>query len=104
MTDLQTRINSILQIFANNSSKVDKVVSALKAFSGLDITHFTAHQKESINKYLSKINKITSHYLVKTYDDYKIISNPDLDKILNSVQELCFNLLVDLKSSDQCTV
>jgi ribosomal protein S13 len=97
MTDLQTRINAIIQILANDLPKADKVVASLKAFSGLDITHFNSHQNESINKYLTKINNITARYPIKTDDDYKILSNADLSKILKSVQKLCLNLLVDLK-------
>ncbi len=103
MTDLQQRINSIIEILANDTSKAEKAVASLKAFSGLDITHFTSHQKDSIHKYLSKINNILTRYPVTTDDDYKIIPDKDLNKILKSVQELCLNLLVDLKLSDQCT-
>ncbi len=103
MTDLQTRINSIIQIFANDLPKPDKVVTSLKAFSGLDIAHFNSHQTKSINKYLGKINNILSLYPIKTYDDYKIMSDSDLNKILKNIQELCLNLLVDLKVSKQST-
>ena len=42
------------------------------------------------------INSITSHYpTIKTYDDYKIISDADLDELLKNVQQLCLKLLID---------
>ena len=96
VTNLQARINSIIQILAHDLLKADKVVASLKAFSGLDMTRFSSHQNESINEYLAQINNITSRYPIKTDADYKIVSNADLNKILKSIQ-LCLNLLVDIK-------
>jgi hypothetical protein len=96
MSELNTRINAIIQILADTSSKANKVVASLQAFSGMDITHFSEQKKRTLYSHMTTINNITSRYSeIKTYEDYKIISNSDLSKILKSIQQLCFKLLID---------
>jgi hypothetical protein len=96
MNDLQTRINNITQLLSGESSKQNKVVMSLQSFSGLDITHFNNQQMKNIHKYMSAINEITSQYSsIRTYDDYSIISDPHINKILKNIQQLCLKLLID---------
>lgn len=96
MNELQIKINSITQILSSDSSKLNKVVMSLQGFSGLDITNFSSKKKKSLYKYMAIINSITSHYpTIKTYDDYKIISDADLGELLKNVQQLCLKLLID---------
>lgn len=96
MNELQIRINSIIQIFASDLSKADKVVAACKVLSGMDITHFTNQKKQMIYKHITASNNIMSRYSsIKNYDDYKIMSDADLNKLLKSVQQLCLKLLID---------
>ena len=96
MNELQIKINSITQILSSESSKLNKVVMSLQGFSGLDITHFSNKKMKSMHKHMATINSITSHYPnIKTYDDFKIIPDTDLDEILKNVQQLCLKLLID---------
>ncbi len=97
MNDLQTRINTITQILASEPLKAHKVIASLQAFSGMDITHFSNQQKKSVYKYMATINDITSRYspVIKSNDDYKIMSDADLNIILKNVQQLCIKLLID---------
>lgn len=97
MNDLQTRINAITQILASEPSKANKVIASLQAFSGMDITHFNSQQKKSVYRYMATINDVTSRYSpsIKTNDDYKIMSDADLNIVLKNVQQLCIKLLID---------
>jgi hypothetical protein len=97
ITDLQRKINAIIQIFANDLPKVDKVAASIKEFSRLDMSPLNSYHKENINKYIVTINDISSRYLIKTDEDYKALPNADLNKIFKSIRDLCFNLLIDLK-------
>lgn len=96
MSELKTRINAIIQILTDTSSKSNKVVAALRAFSEIDITHFDEQKTRSIYRDMTTINNITSRYPeIKTDEDYKIISDSDLNKILKNIRQLCFKLLID---------
>jgi hypothetical protein len=96
MNELQTRINSITQILASDLPKSKKAIASLQAFSGLDITHFNHKKKESVYKYLSTLNAVVARYpTIKTYDDYNIMTDVDLNKILKSIQQICLKLLID---------
>lgn len=96
MNELQTRINSIIQILASELSKANKVTSALQAFSGLDITHFSSQKTKSVYKHITTVNSVAARYpIIKSYEDYEIITDKDLNKILKSIQQLCLKLLLD---------
>ena len=96
MNELQIKINSITHILASESLKPNKVVMSLQTFSGLDITHFNDQKKKAIYKHMAAINNITSHYpTITTHDNYKIISDTDLNEILKNVQQLCLKLIID---------
>jgi hypothetical protein len=94
MNEIQIRINFIIQLLAGDLSKSDKVIETSQAFSGMDITHFTEEKQQSVYKYIITTNKIMAKYpTIKSYDDYKIITDIDLNKLLKSVQQLCLKLL-----------
>ncbi len=96
MNDYQQRINLVTQKLASESSKIDKVVTSLQVFSGMDITHFSRKKTESVYKHIATMNSIISRYpVIKTYEDYALISDIDLNKILKSIQQLCLKLLID---------
>ncbi len=96
MNELQIRINNVTQILASDLSKVNKVVASLEAFSGLDITHFDDKKTKYVYKHIATMNAITGRYpFIKTYDDYNLISEADLNKILKDIQQLCLKLLID---------
>lgn len=93
MNELQERINRVTQVLAEDLPKHSKATTAMQTFSGLDITHFNNHQKNCIYKYMTAMNEITAHYpTIKTNDDYKIISETHLNKILKNIQQLCLKL------------
>lgn len=96
MNEIQSRINSVTHILASNASKADKVVGISKALSGLDITGLSNQKTECVYKHIITCNQIISRYpAIKNYDDYKIISDVDLNKFLKSTQQLCLKLLLD---------
>lgn len=96
MNEIQTRINSVIKILASDLSKVDKAIATSQAFSGMDITHFTSKQQQSVYKYITTSNKIMARYpTVRSHDDYKFLTDADLNKLLKSVQQFCLKLLYD---------
>ena len=96
MNELQVRINSITQTLASNLPKADKAVATSQALSGMDITNLSNQKKQCIYKYMTTSNKIIARYpTIKSNDDYKIISDADLNKLLKNIQQLCLKLLAD---------
>ena len=95
MNELNQKINLVIQALASEQIKPTKIVAACKNFSGLDMTNFSKKKKNFVHQHFGEINSITSQYNIKTEDDYKIIAEPDLDKILKNIQQLCLKLLID---------
>ena len=94
MNELHLKINLVTQALSSDQAKPNKVVSALKNFSGLDMTNFSKKMMNTIHQHFGEINSITSQYKIKTEDDYKIITDNDLNKILKNIQQLCLKLLL----------
>ncbi|OGT22899.1 MAG: hypothetical protein A3C55_06830 [Gammaproteobacteria bacterium RIFCSPHIGHO2_02_FULL_42_13] len=96
MNGIQQRVNTITRLLGADLPLPKKVTESLKAFSGTDITHVPAHHKKSIYHFLHTVNTITARYpFIKTDEDYSLISEADLNKILKNIQRLCLKLLVD---------
>jgi len=96
MNDLQIRINKITQILVSESSKQDKALLSLQAFSGLEITHFSQKRMKHFYKYMFAINAITSYYpRIIVDNNYNSLSDAHLNEILKNVQQLCLKLLID---------
>jgi len=96
MNEIQIRINSIIRVLASDLSTADKYKEIAPSFSGMDITHFTEKQKQHVYKYMTTANKIMARYpTIRTGDDYKIITDSDLNKLLKNVQQFCLKLLND---------
>jgi len=96
MTEIEMRINTITHILATEPSKIGKMAKSLQALHGLDFTHLNNKKKNSIYKHMTDYNKIMEKYpTIKTQDDYHLISDIDLSKILKSIQQLCIKLLID---------
>jgi iron uptake system EfeUOB component EfeO/EfeM len=94
MNELQAKIDSVIQILASDLSKANKLIAALQTLSGTDITHLSSQKKQCIYRQMNTSNKIIARYpTIKDYDDYAIISDADLNKLLKSVEQLCFKLL-----------
>lgn len=95
MNELALKINLVTQSLASTQTKPNKVVAALKSFSGLDMTNFNKKKMNSIHQHFGEINCITAQYKIATDDDYQIISDIHLDKILKTIQQLCLKLIID---------
>jgi hypothetical protein len=96
MNGLQIRINKITEILSSESSKQDKALLSLQAFSGMELTHFSQKKMKYFYKYISAINEITSYYPKIVIDnDYRSLSDRHLNEILKNVQQLCLKLLID---------
>lgn len=96
VNEIQIRINSVIKVLASDLLKVDKFKEVSTSFSGMDITHFTDKQKQHVYKYIITANKIMARYpTIETHDDYNIITDADLNKLLKNVQQFCLKLLND---------
>lgn len=96
MNELQSRINSVIQILTSDISKADKIVAAFRTLSGTDITHLSSQKTQYVYRHIIASNKIMARYpTIKNYDDYAIISDADLNKLLKSIKQLCLKLLND---------
>jgi len=76
-------------------SKKDTIIKLLNITSGFDITVLSAEQKNAISTQLLAMNRILAHYPIKTYDDYALLSENHLNKLLKSLKQLCL-ILCDL--------
>lgn len=95
MNDMQLRMIDIIKILNGNLPKHEKIVQACKRLSGLDMTHATPISKRSIGEYLHEMNNVLSPYdtVLKTWEDYQLISDEHLNKILKNIKRLCKKLI-----------
>jgi 3-hydroxy-3-methylglutaryl CoA synthase len=85
MNELILKLATILD---EKLSKKDKVIKCFSAMSGLEISALSSDQKNSINKQLLAINGILKQYPIKTYDDYSLISDNHLNKLLKNIKRV----------------
>lgn len=70
-------------------SKKDTIMKLLTITSGFDITALSAERENAINTQLLAINRVLGHYPIKTWDDYALLSESHLNKLLKNLKQLC---------------
>jgi uncharacterized Fe-S cluster-containing MiaB family protein len=86
MNEIMLKIMTILD---EKIPKKDKVIKCFNATSGLEISALSSDQKNSIYKQISASNRILKQYPIKTYDDYALISDNHLNKLLKNIKQVC---------------
>jgi len=78
-----------MTILNENIPKKDKVIKCFSVISGIDISSLRSDQENNINKQLIAINRILKQYPIKTFDDYALISDNHLNKLLKNIKQVC---------------
>jgi hypothetical protein len=86
INDLMVKIAITLE---KRISKKDIVIKCFNEISGLEISALSADQQSGINKKILAINGILKQYPIKTYDDYSLISDYHLNKLLKNIKQIC---------------
>jgi len=88
-TEFFAKIACIEKMLSSNLAKIDKITQASKQLSGLDITDLPLIAKRTIEGHLIIINQIVSKNRIKTFDDYRWISEKHLNQIVNNLKAIC---------------
>ncbi len=70
-------------------SKKDKVIKCFNTISGLEISALRSGQQSSIKKQILLINGVLQQYPIKTHEDYSLISDYHLNKLLKNIKQIC---------------
>lgn len=95
MNETLKKIAAVAILLDKRLYKKDKVVMCLHELSGMDITALNKVHKDKLFKHLISINSILSQYPINTDDDYGLVSDKDLDRLLKKVEQICTTLCSD---------
>lgn len=88
MNNNASKLTAVIGILATDLPKKDKLVLSRQQLSGLDITNIDTVTKKHVTKHILEMNDITTQYPIKTDDDYVMISDVHLNKLLKSIKQL----------------
>ena len=71
----------------------EKVHNALLAFKGLVLSSIPSNTQKSVEPLLLRIQHVFNRYPIKTFEDYQLISEEELNEILLNISSLCKELL-----------
>ena len=86
MSDLSLKYIAILD---EKLSKKETIMKLLTITSGFDITELSAEKKNVISARLLAMNRVLGQYPIKTWDDYALLSEKHLNKLLKNLKQLC---------------
>lgn len=85
------RAQMILNDQATPSYK--KVENALFAFKGMVLSSLPSKTQKSVESGLLRIQQVFNRYPIRTFEDYQLISEEELNEILLNISGLCAELL-----------
>ena len=93
MNDIDIRAKRCIRFLSDSSlPKYKRVVKGLNAFKGLDIGGISDDVRSEIESTIMDVNVVTMPYKLETFQDYKIISDSDLSKIIQVKIKMCNNI------------
>jgi hypothetical protein len=85
--DFAHHLDNAMRAFGDTTAPLwQRTQNGLMAFKGLDMTHLPPRLGEAVDTHFGSVNRILSQYDLKTWDDYKKISNEDLLNIHSLVE------------------
>ena len=96
MEELLFRMITIKSILSKRGPKKDKVIEIAKQFGGLEITHLQPSTKKTLESNLGRINQIITSYPIKTFEDYRYISEYHLSEMLKLYRKVCNAIIRDV--------
>ena len=93
MSDLRDRVRKAKSTVNDESlSKSQRATSALKSFSGLELTGLSVDIRSTLESHLVDVNRVLSNYDLETLDDYVNIADDDLSEILGIIDSMLTQL------------
>lgn len=89
---MQLRLTDITEILNSDLPKHKKITLSCHRLSGLDITNMVPAIEQIFAKHLYEMNSIVACYPIYTWDDYALIAEVHLNKMLKSIKRLCKRL------------
>ena len=87
--ELAERMARVLAIYAKaEGPKWQQTVEAMQSLKGQKLTGLPRRVRRHLDACLLKINKITAKYTLETFEDYKKLSDADLDRIRDRLQAI----------------
>jgi hypothetical protein len=83
------------QAVINNQSMPahEKVQKSLLAFKGIVLSSIPSKTQKSVESVMLRIQQVFNRYPIKTFEDYQLISQEELNEILLDVSGLCAEIL-----------
>lgn len=86
---LSEKAMNMERILLDDLPKVEKIIQAAGAISGLELTKLTTSVRRNIERQLVFFNTLLQQYNIKTCDDYIKIAPAHLDKIIQMFKRVC---------------
>jgi hypothetical protein len=71
----------------------EKVHNSLLAFKGMVLSSIPTKTQKSLESVMLRIQQVFNCYPIKTFEDYQLISEEELNKILLNISGLCSEIL-----------
>lgn len=71
-----------------------KVHNSLLAFKGMVLSSLPLKTRKSVESVMLKIQQVFNRYPIQTFEDYKLISEKELNEILLNISGLCSEILM----------
>jgi hypothetical protein len=71
----------------------EKVHYSLLAFKGMVLSSIPTKTQKSVESVMLKIQQVFNRYPIKTFEDYQLISEEELNEILLNISGLCSEIL-----------
>ena len=71
----------------------EKVHNSLLAFKGMVLSSIPTKTQKSVESVMLKIQQVFNRYPIKTFEDYQLISEEELNEILLNISGLCSEIL-----------
>jgi hypothetical protein len=71
----------------------EKVHNSLLALKGMGLSSIPTKTQKSVESVMLKIQQVFNRYPIKTFEDYQLISEEELNEILQNISGLCSEVL-----------
>ncbi|GAA4648787.1 hypothetical protein GCM10023116_10600 [Kistimonas scapharcae] len=98
VSDIEIRLKrSMRALLDSQSPKHKRLAKGIKAYNKLDLNSITAEVRSLIESTMASSNDILGKYDIETFDDYRKISNSDLNFMIETHIKLCNDIKSELQ-------
>ena len=100
MSDIEIRLKrSMRALLDSQSPKYKRLVKGIKAYNKLDLNSISLEVRQLIETTMCSLNEVLGKYEIETFNDYKKISNSDLNFMIEAYIKLCNDIKAELNKT-----